>query len=82
MAEIERLRAENAALAERVAALAAHDVARSEGGEEPALRLEGDPEALRKQVEAFIEAIDRMLAVSGAPDDASSSDEAPSESAG
>lgn len=75
VAEIERLREENAALAERVDELTAHDVVRGESA--PALPLEGDPEALRQKVEAFIEAIDRMLAVPGSPDE-----EAASESTG
>lgn len=65
VAEIERLRAENAALAKRVEELAAHD-----GGEAATgLTLEGDPDALREQVEGFITAIDRMLAVPSASDD-------------
>lgn len=75
VAEIERLREENEALAERVQELAAHDVARGDGEAVPALTLEGDPEALRKKVEGFIEAIDRMLAVPDTPDE-----DAPSES--
>lgn len=73
-AEIERLRAENVALAERVRELAAHEVASGDGEAAP-LMLEGDPDALRKKVEGFIEAIDRMLAV---PD--TSGEDAPSES--
>jgi hypothetical protein len=60
-AEIERLRSANAALAERVQELAAADVARTDDAV-PTLTLEGDPDELRKKVEAFIEAIDRMLA--------------------
>ena len=64
-AEIERLRTENAALAERVRELAAHDVARGDGGAGLSLTLEGDPSALRKKVEGFIEAIDQMLAAPG-----------------
>ena len=71
VAEIERLRAENAALAERVETLAAHDIV---GETTPRLALEGDPDALREQVEGFIEAIDRMLAVSSATDDESASE--------
>ena len=60
-AEIERLRAENAALAERVAALRDdHDAAPSfsfgGGGE--------DPDALRAKVQGFIDTIDGLL---GAP---------------
>lgn len=61
-AEIERLRAANAELAERVQELAAVDVARTDGDGLPTLTLEGDPAELRKKVETFIEAIDRMLA--------------------
>ena len=62
VAEIERLRAENAALAERVQELADDAVAGGDGSGLPALTLEGDPADLRKKVEAFIEAVDRMLA--------------------
>ncbi len=67
-AEIERLRAENAALAERVQVLAADDVARGDDDALPTLTLEGDPADLRKKVESFIEAIDRMLAEPAADD--------------
>jgi uncharacterized protein (UPF0335 family) len=75
VAEIERLREENAALSDRVQELATHDVA---GGNDAAgLTLEGDPETLRKQVEGFIEAIDRMLVVPKTP-----GEDAPSESTG
>jgi hypothetical protein len=77
VAEIERLRAENAALAERVEALGAHGVV---GESVPGLALGGDPDALREQVEGFIEAIDRMLAVPSASDDEPASEPA-SESA-
>ena len=51
-AEIERLRAENAALAERAS-----------GGGVP---LDGDPEALRGTIQGFIDAVDRVL--DGTPD--------------
>ncbi|MEP0545484.1 MAG: hypothetical protein ABJF88_00980 [Rhodothermales bacterium] len=61
-AEIERLRSANAALSDRVQELAAADVARTDGDALPTLTLEGDPAELRKKVESFIEAIDRMLA--------------------
>lgn len=61
--EIERLRQENERLAERVQELAALEAARPEdGGPLPTLVLESDPEALRRKVEGFIEAIDRVLA--------------------
>ena len=62
VAEVERLRAQNAALAERVAAL------QQEMGNE-ALALPGgsDPEALRAKIEGFIAAIDDVLAVSEEP---------------
>jgi hypothetical protein len=76
VAEIERLREENAALAGRVQDLAADGVAGGEANP-PGLTLEGDPETLRKQVEGFIEAVDRMLAVPNAP-----GEDAPSGSAG
>lgn len=69
--EIKRLRAENANLAERVEELSSHEVV---GETTPGLKVEGDPDALREQVEGFIEAIDRMLAVP------SSDEETPSES--
>ncbi|MEM1043269.1 MAG: hypothetical protein AAGI91_11650 [Bacteroidota bacterium] len=55
-AEIARLRSENARLASRVGELA--DLAGEAGG----VTIEGEPAALREQVEDFIEAIDRMLA--------------------
>lgn len=66
--EIERLREENARLAERVQELATLDAARPDGSPIPALALEGDPEALRRKIEGFIEAIDHVLA--GQPADA------------
>jgi cell division protein FtsB len=69
VAEIERLRAENTELAERIEELSAHDVV---GGTTPGLKLEGDPDALREQVEGFIEAIDRMLAVPSSDEETSS----------
>jgi len=69
VAEIERLRAENVALAARVDKLAAHEVV---GETTPGLTVEGDPDALREQVEGFIEAIDQMLAVSSSDEEASS----------
>ena len=68
VAEIERLRAENVALAARVDKLAAHEVV---GETTPGLTVEGDPDALREQVEGFIEAIDQMLAVSSSDEEAS-----------
>gem|GEM_PF-2681715 len=53
--EIERLRAENAALAARVAEL--------QEGDPGALLAPGEsPEALRTRVEAFIATLDRVLA--------------------
>lgn len=55
--EIERLRTENAALAQRVLAL---EDARKDGG--PALSLDAsDPDALRAKVQGFIDTIDRVL---------------------
>ena len=48
--EIERLRAENVALAARLA---------EAGG--PALPLDGDADEVRAQIQGFIEAIDRVL---------------------
>jgi len=48
--EIERLRAENAELAARLA---------ESGG--PALPLDGEPEDVRAQIQGFIDAIDRVL---------------------
>jgi len=56
--EVERLRAENAALAERVAALQAEGGVAPAG---PALPGGEDPERLRAQIRGFIEAIDRVL---------------------
>ena len=66
-AEIERLRAANASLAERVQELTADAVARADEEAAPALKLAGDPEDLRKKVESFIEAIDQILAEPGTP---------------
>ncbi len=88
-AEIERLRAANASLAERVQALA-DEVA--DGDDLPSLTLEGDPDELRTKVERFIDAIDQMLAdpatrVTDAPSEAVEADRteadgaAPTESA-
>jgi hypothetical protein len=48
--EIERLRAENAALAVRLA---------ESGG--PVLPLSGEPDEVRAQIQGFIDAIDRVL---------------------
>ena len=67
VAEIERLRTANAALAERVQTLADDAVARSDDSGLPTLTLEGDPADLRNKVESFIEAVDRMLAEPGTP---------------
>ena len=50
--EIERLRAENARLAERVKGL-------GEGG--PGVPVAGDPAELRASIQSFIDAIDRVL---------------------
>lgn len=61
--EIERLRAENARLAERIRELSEEPAL--EGEPPPALPLStlgSDPEALRAQVHRFIEALDRVLA--------------------
>lgn len=54
--EIGRLREENTQLARRVDELAAL------AGDAAGVRIGGDAEALREQVEDFIDAIDRMLA--------------------
>ncbi|MEM6326194.1 MAG: hypothetical protein AAF791_03665 [Bacteroidota bacterium] len=51
-AEIERLREENAALAERVAHLSGGDAG---------IELSGDPAQLRTTIQGFIDAIDRVL---------------------
>ncbi len=76
-AEIERLRDENAALAERVRALVEHDALAD--GEAPALPDIGSGDALREQIEGFIETIDRVLAErrgeTPAEDDAPAADE-------
>ena len=63
VAEIERLRDENAALAERVGYLE-----EAVSGEPPVLPLDGDPESLRDKVKGFIEAIDRALATGEPPE--------------
>ena len=59
--EIERLREENAALAERIGHLE-----EAVSGESPVLPLDGDPASLRDKVRGFIEAIDRAL-ITGEP---------------
>ena len=73
--EIERLRAENAELARRLA---------ESGG--PALPLDGDGAEVRAQIQGFIDAIDRVLdvpepAADGPSADGASGDGAASESA-
>ena len=70
--EIERLRAENAELAARLA---------ESGG--PTLPLDGDSDEVRAQVQGFIDAIDRVLGApaEGAPAGGASGDGAASESA-
>ncbi len=55
--EIVRLREENAALAERIARLEAVPAEAA-----TVIRLDEDPEALRRKVTGFIEAIDEYLA--------------------
>ena len=57
--ELKRLREENAALAERVAALEAHPGTGLEQG--TLLPFDEDPEVLRRKVASFIEAIDQHL---------------------
>lgn len=57
--EILRLREENAALAERLEALEAQQASLPPGG--TLVTFEKDPEALRKQVEHFIQTIDQYL---------------------
>jgi hypothetical protein len=75
-AEIERLRAENAALAERVAAL------RDSQDTSPSFSFGGggeDPDALREKVQGFIDTIDGLLGAARPGGDGS--DAAPSETA-
>ncbi|HEX8299892.1 MAG TPA: hypothetical protein VF594_12090 [Rubricoccaceae bacterium] len=69
--EIERLRADNAALAARVA-----ELQEGLGDESPALVLPGagDPDVLRARVQGFIDALDEVLA---APDVLGSEADAP-----
>ena len=58
--ELRRLREENAALAARLAEL--ESSARMEGrDDETLLLLDEDPEALKRKVDGFIEAIDQYL---------------------
>ena len=57
--EVERLREENAALAERVAALQSGSGLAAPAG--PALPGGEDPEKLKAQIQGFIEAIDQVL---------------------
>lgn len=61
-AEIERLRAENAALAARLLEL--QEAGARPGG--PAVPIPGDPAELRARIESFIAAIDAVLR-EGAP---------------
>lgn len=63
--EILRLREENAALAERIARLEARPESLFEEG--TLLHLEEDPEALRRKITGFIEAIDQYLEREQAP---------------
>ncbi|MDX1419647.1 MAG: hypothetical protein R3181_06745 [Rubricoccaceae bacterium] len=56
--EMERLRAENTALAARVAEVQDGD---APGAAAPALLAGEDPEKLRAQIRGFIEAIDQVL---------------------
>lgn len=57
--EILRLREENAALAERIARLESRTGANIDSG--TILQLDEDPEAIRRKVSSFIEAIDQYL---------------------
>lgn len=57
--ELERLRKENAALAQRISELEAGPLLDREG---VALSFEEEPEVLRRKIESFIEAIDTYLA--------------------
>lgn len=63
--EIERLRKENAELTARLS---------QAGG--PALPLDGEPEAVRAQIQGFIEAIDRVLETPEASGDGASTEAA------
>ena len=56
--ELERLRQENAALAERIRQLEANPAADFEG---TLLTFDEDPDAVREQVERFIATLDRYL---------------------
>jgi len=63
VAEIERLRRENAALAERIQSVAQDPLFKTgDAVEPPSLALDEDPEALREKINDFIEALDRVLA--------------------
>ena len=63
--ELERLREENAALRERIEALETRPPVDPDA---TMLTFDEDPEALRRKVESFIDAIDAYLA-DAAPDD-------------
>lgn len=65
--EIERLRAENADLAERVASLEAAGGDAAAGGGLVLPGIDG-PEELRETVQGFIDTIDRLLAEPAEPD--------------
>lgn len=70
--EIERLRADNAALAARVG-----ELREAVGDDSPAPALPGDPETLRTRVQGFIDAIDEVLAAGPATPEASPADASP-----
>lgn len=57
--ELAQLRQENTVLHQRIAELEAGERALGDGG--APMLLEGDPEALRRKVDGFIQAIDRFL---------------------
>ncbi len=75
--EIERLREQNAALAERIGQLE-----EAVSGESPVLPLDGDPASLRDKVKGFIDAIDRALATGEPPEGLVSSPAAAASAAG
>jgi hypothetical protein len=68
--ELERLRQDNRELADRVAELETT----ATGEHHPAMINYEEPEAMRRKVQGFIDAIDRVLSSTPAPEDTGTAD--------